>query len=462
MDRNYNKNSQKEPVEILLVEDDEIFAESLKSTLEDEGYIVTVVKNGKNAIELIEKKDFSLILSDINLPGKSGFEVLKAAKKVNKFSKVFLITGFGTIEKAVEAMKMGAEDFITKPFEVEELLLKIERIIEYKQKEELLEKFNKIHNEKSSFYGIVGKSKKMKEVFQIIEAASKSDANVLITGESGTGKELVANAIQALSDRKNKPFIKINCAAIPEHLLESELFGYEKGAFTGAIKSYKGKFLAANGGTIFLDEIGELSYNLQSKLLRVIEDKNITPLGSNKTYPVDVRIISATHQNLYKLIEENKFRSDLFYRLNVISIHIPPLRERKEDIPLLIEHFIRKFSEKYNKEIKISENFVMELLKKDYPGNVRELENIIHSHIVLNKDEIKDNNNSGKELLFGVFDITKPYNEVMSDFEKIYLSEVLKKCNYKKTLAAQVLQISRKNLWEKLKKYNLGSDVTEK
>ncbi len=459
MDEIYNKNSQKEKIDILLVEDDEIFSETLKDTLEDEGYNVTVVNNGKNAIELIDKKNFSIIISDINLPGKSGFDILKSAKKKNKYSKVFLITGYGSIEKAVEAMKIGAEDFITKPFDIDKLLIRIKKVIEYKQKEELLERFYKIYNEETSFCGIIGKSSTMKKVFQLIKASADSDANVLITGETGTGKELVANAIQMLSSRKNKPFIKLNCAAIPEHLLESELFGYEKGAFTGAIRNYQGKFLAANNGTIFLDEIGELSYNLQSKLLRVIEDKKITPLGSNKVFSVDVRIISATHQNLNKLIKEDKFRSDLYYRLNIITIHIPPLRERKDDIPLLIDHFLKKYSEKYNKEFKLSEDLVLDLMSRKYEGNVRELDNVIHSLMIIGKDkEIieKDINNISENLLFGMFDVTKPYNEVMSNFEKIYLSEVLKKCKNKKTLASQILQISRKNLWEKLKKYNLG------
>ncbi len=459
MDGIYNKNSQREKIEILLVEDDEIFSETLKDTLEDEGYSVTLVKNGRNAIELIDKKNFSIIISDINLPGKSGFDILKAAKEKDRFSKVFLITGYGTIEKAVDAMKLGAEDFTSKPFDIEKLLIKIKRVIEYKQKEELLEKFYKIYNEDISFCGIFGKSPKMKKVFQLIEASADSEANVLIIGETGTGKELVANAIQMLSSRKNKPFIKLNCAAIPEHLLESELFGHEKGAFTGAIKNYKGKFLAADKGTIFLDEIGELSYNLQSKLLRVIEDKNITPLGSNRVSSVDVRVISATHQDLNKLIKEEKFRSDLYYRLNIITIHIPPLRERKEDIPLLIDHFLKKYSEKYNKEFKLSEDLIMDLMSREYEGNVRELENVIHSLTVLGKDkEIieKDINKNSENLLFGMFDATKPYHEVMSNFEKIYLSEVLKQCKNKKTLASQILQISRKNLWEKLKKYNLG------
>ena len=453
MDRIYNKNPE-EKIEILLVEDDEIFSETLKDTLEDEGYIVTVVNNGKNAIELINKKDFSIIITDINLPGKSGFEILKTAKEKNKLTKVFLITGYGTIEKAVDAMKMGAEDFIAKPFDIEKLLIKIKRVIDYKQKEELLEKFYKIYNDETSFCGIIGNSPKIKKVFQLIEAAAKSDANVLIIGETGTGKELIANAIQMLSNRKNKPFIKLNCAAIPEHLLESELFGYEKGAFTGAIKNYQGKFLAANKGTIFLDEIGELSYNLQSKLLRVIEDKNITPLGSNKVYSVDVRIISATHQDLTKLIKEGKFRSDLYYRLNVITINVPPLRERKEDIPLLIDYFLKKYSEKYNKKFKISEELIMDLMNREYEGNVRELENIIHSMVILGNN--KDTSDNESNLLFGIFDITKPYNEVMGNFEKIYLSEVLKKCNNKKSLASQILQISRKNLWEKLKKYDIN------
>ncbi len=463
MDKIYNNNSKK--LEILLVEDDFIFAESLKDSLEDEGFNVTLVKNGSDAIKIIKNKTFPLIISDINLPKKSGIEILEEAKKRDKLTKVILITGYGSIEKAVEAMKKGAEDFITKPFNMEEFLLRIKKILKYREQEAQLELFSKIVNDKNIFYGIVGKSKVMQDIFYLIETIADSDANVLITGESGTGKELVANAIQMLSNRKDKPFIKINCAAIPENLIESELFGYEKGAFTGAIKSHRGKFLIADKGTLFLDEIGELPLHLQTKLLRVIEDKTITPLGSNKSFNVDVRIISATQQNLEKLIEQGKFRQDLYYRLKVVNIHIPPLRDRREDIPILIDYFIEKFSKKYNRKIKFTNRLINELISKDYPGNVRELENLVHSIIVVNKDkEIIDsthfspeNSNKGKEnYLFGVFDIFSPYHDVISKFEKIYLSKVLKACNNKKTLAAEILKISRKNLWEKLKKHNLG------
>ncbi len=463
MDKIHNNNSKK--LEILLVEDDFIFAESLKDSLEDEGFNITLVKNGSDAIKIIKNKTFPLIISDINLPKKSGIEILEEAKKRDKLTKVILITGYGSIEKAVEAMKKGAEDFITKPFNMEEFLLRIKKILKYREQEAQLELFSKIVYDKNIFYGIVGKSKVMEDIFYLIETIADSDANVLITGESGTGKELVANAIQMLSNRKDKPFIKINCAAIPENLIESELFGYEKGAFTGAIKSHRGKFLIADKGTLFLDEIGELPLHLQTKLLRVIEDKTITPLGSNKSFNVDVRIISATQQNLEKLIEQGKFRQDLYYRLKVVNIHIPPLRDRREDIPILIDYFIEKFSKKYNRKIKFTNRLINELISKDYPGNVRELENLVHSIIVVNKDrEIIDSthfslDNTTKEeesYLFGVFDIFSPYHDVISKFEKIYLSKVLKACNNKKTLAAEILKISRKNLWEKLKKHNLG------
>ncbi len=449
-----------ENLEILLVEDDPIFAEGLRDALEDENFKVTVINNGNAVHELIKNKSFPLIITDINLPGKSGEEILEIAKKIDPATKVVLITGFGSIESAVRAMKNGADDYITKPFDMEEFLIRIKKLIEYFKKDKQLQKYSSLYNDEDTFMGIVGRSKQMKTIFETIKAAADTDAPVLITGESGTGKELVANAIHNLSIRKNKPYIKINCAAIPENLLESELFGYEKGAFTGAIKSYEGKFLAANKGTIFLDEIGEMNYNLQSKLLRVIEEKKVMPIGSNKEKKFDVRIISATQKDLLKAIEGGEFRRDLYFRLNVVNIKLPPLRERKEDIPLLVNHFLKKYSLKYKKNFKISESLMGYILSKEYPGNVRELENFIHSLIVLNKDKdiIDDVNieHENIEKLFGIFDLTKPLNDVLNEFERIYLKEVLKKFNYKKSAIAQILGISRKNLWEKLKKYNLS------
>jgi len=461
MDKGENLNT-KERIEVLLVEDDEVFAEGLKDALEDENFDVTIVSNGNVAYELIKNKVFPIIISDINLPGKSGEEILELSKKRAKFTKVILITGYGSIESAVRAMKKGADDYITKPFDMEEFILRVKKLAEFYRKERELERITFLYRDENVFMGIVGKSKKMKIIFEMIKAAAETDAPVLITGESGTGKELVANAIQVLSPRKDKPYIKINCAAIPESLLESELFGYEKGAFTGANRRYEGKIIAADKGTLFLDEIGEMNYNLQSKLLRVIEEKKLMPIGSTKEKDFDVRIISATQKDLEEAIRKKEFRKDLYFRLKVIHIHLPPLKERKEDIPLLINYFIRKFSLKYNKNFKISDKLIKNLIKRDYPGNVRELENLIHSLIILNKNKelIEDNvdtvNFNEQEKLFGIFDLTKPYSEIINQFEKIYLQAILKKFDYKKGLVANIMQISRKNLWEKLKKHNIS------
>ncbi len=464
MDKNYDQDSAQGNLKLLLVEDDEIFALSLQDALLDEGFEVTLAMSGEKALELLDKQDFSLVISDVNLPGKSGMDVLRKVKEKANYCKFIMITAYGNVEKAVKTMKAGADDYITKPFEMEEFFIRVRKLLNFQAKERELAQIGSWLNNDTVFMGIVGKSQKMKEIIEVIRTIADSDCNVLITGESGTGKELVANAIQQLSSRKNRAYVKINCAAIPANLLESELFGYEKGAFTGAVKKYSGKILAADGGTLLLDEIGDMDLNLQSKMLRIIEEKKLTPLGSSKEIKFDIRIIAATQKDLEAAVADNTFRRDLFYRLNIVHIKLPNLAERREDIPLMIDFILRKYSLKLQRKLEMTDALITFLQARDYPGNVRELENIIYSLIVMNQGESRldesmigkiSKSNETQDHLFGLFDLNASYQEVISSFEKIYLSTVLARCQNKKNAAARQLQISRKNLWEKLKKHQI-------
>ncbi len=463
MDKIYNQNSNRQ-IEILLVEDDEIFAISMQDALLDEGYHTTLVKTAEEALSLLDERDFSLVISDVNLPGKSGLEVLKKVRSRENYCKFIMMTAYANVDNAVKTMKAGTDDYIAKPFAMEEFFLRIEKLLSFQAKEKELAEIGSLLESDNTFMGIVGKSSQMKELFEIVRTVADSDCNVLITGESGTGKELFANALQKLSSRRDGPYIKINCAAIPANLLESELFGYEKGAFTGAVKKYPGKILAADGGTLLLDEIGDLDLALQSKLLRVIEEKVLTPLGSSKEVKFDIRIIAATQKDLTAAVDANTFRRDLFFRLNIVHLKLPALNERREDIPLLVDFIIRKYGYKMQRKFSVSEKLMFLLQTRDYQGNVRELENIIYSIIVMSNDhetldETMLNNLAGNgksaQRLFGLFDLDAPYQEVIASFERIYLSNVLTLCQNKKSVAAQTLHISRKNLWEKLKKHHI-------
>jgi len=464
MDKNYDQDSEQGSLKLLLVEDDKIFALSLQDALLDEGFEVTLAMSGEKALELLDKQDFSLVVSDVNLPGKSGMDVLKKEREKDNYCKFIMMTAYGNVEKAVKTMKAGADDYITKPFEMEEFFIRVRKLLNFQAKERRLAQIGSWLNNDTVFMGIVGKSPKMKGIIEVIRTIADSDCNVLITGESGTGKELVANAIQQLSSRKNRAYVKINCAAIPANLLESELFGYEKGAFTGAVKKYPGKILAADGGTLLLDEIGDMDLSLQSKMLRVIEEKELTPLGSSKEIKFDIRIIAATQKDLEAAVADNTFRRDLFYRLNIVHIKLPNLAERREDIPLMIDFILRKYSLKLQRKLEMTDALITFLQARDYPGNVRELENIIYSLIVMSqgKDCLDEsmigkisNSDETQDYLFGLFDLNASYHEVISSFEKIYLSNVLARCQNKKNAAARQLQISRKNLWEKLKKHQV-------
>ncbi len=385
---------------LLIIDDEKSILDLLAVVFEKEGYSVQTALSATKALELIENEDFDLILTDIRLPEISGMEILRRVRNEKPHLPVVMITAYGTIKQAVEALKAGALDYIVKPFDVEELKIIVAQGLEKSrlQKENILLK--KELKEKYSFKNMIGKSKKMREIYSLIEKVAGIDSTVLITGESGTGKEIAARAIHFLSRRKEHPFISINCGALPENLLESELFGHAKGSFTGAFTTKKGMFEVAEKGTLFLDEVGEMSPWTQVKLLRAIQERKIRRVGGTEEIPVDVRIIAATNQDLKKKIEKGEFREDLFYRLNVISFEMPPLRKRKEDIPLLVHHFLQKYCQNMQKSMKRISPRVMKIFESyDWPGNVRELENLIERIVAIEERETITEESLPEELV---------------------------------------------------------------
>ncbi|ACI21996.1 MULTISPECIES: sigma-54-dependent transcriptional regulator [Thermodesulfovibrio] len=447
---------------IIIVEDDPAMRLGMNHFLRAYGYEATSCDDGAKALSILDSEIFDIAIVDLKLPGVDGLTLLKHIKTISPQTGVIIITAFAEVKTAVQAIKDGAFDYIAKPFTNEELLLVIERFLKFRTLEKEVKYLSELVKKKDEFEGIVSTSSVMKEIFDKIDAVAKTDVPVLIQGESGTGKELIANAIQKQSLRKEKPYIKINCAAIPETLFESELFGYEKGAFTGATETKKGKFELANGGTIFFDEIGDMPLSLQAKLLRVIEDGIVYRLGGKEPIKINVRCIYATSKNLKELIKAEKFREDLFYRINVMPIAIPPLKERKEDIPVLIEKFLKIFSEKYGKQnITISPSAYEALLSYDYPGNVRELKHAIERALLLSKDGVIDIKHLPEEFSplssfqKKCFISNFSLKECIENFEKNLIIKALQECGWKKTEAAKKLGISRKALWEKIKFYGI-------
>ncbi len=426
--------------------------------LSQQGYRVSLCVDGREGMEAIKKGNYDLVVTDIRLPHCDGFEILRTVKSLYPDKGVILITAYADIKDAVQAIKDGAFDYIAKPFSNEELLITIDRFFKFQSLENEVTLLRERLKTRESFADIIGASPAMKTVFDRISSVANTDVPVLIEGESGTGKELVANAIHNLSYRKDKPFVKINCAAIPEHLFESELFGHEKGAFTGATQMRKGKFEYASSGTIFFDEIGDIPLHLQPKLLRVIEDNCITRLGSNTTITVDVRTIYATSKNLKELVQEGKFREELYYRINVVPIYIPPLRKRKEDIPYLIDHFLSYFREKFNKDVRLSQQAYHALLNYHWPGNVRELKHAIERAVVLCRDGTIGIEDIPEEVAgFGAPCLSDELTleERLRCFEREIIHRALQESGGKKTEAAKRLGISRKVLWKKMKDYGI-------
>jgi two-component system response regulator AtoC len=443
-------------VKILVVDDETIVRESLSDWLKDVGYQVFTAENGHKALEMIEKEMPGIMIADLVMPGMDGIELMKKAKALQPKIEVIIITAYASIPTAITAMKEGAYDYIEKPFCPERAEFLVEKLAEHQELvEENLYLRQKLED-RYRFENIIAKSSKMQRVIEVIKVVAKSNATVLITGESGTGKELVARAIHAQSHRRTKPFVAVSCAALPESLLESELFGHEKGAFTGAHAQKKGKFEFANGGTLFLDEVGEMSANIQVHLLRVLEEKEFTRVGGNEPIKVDVRVLSATNKNLRKALEKQEFREDLYYRLNVVNIELPPLRERREDVPLLAEHFLHKFAMENEKEITGFSPEVMELvLDYDWPGNVRELENAIERAVILAQDSLITVADLPQENLSPAYSTTPRKN--LKEVEKGHILNILRETSENYSEAARILGISRMTLYNKAKEY--GFDV---
>ena len=443
-------------VKVLIVDDEAIVRDALSDWLKDIGYQIFTAENGHKALEVIEKEKPGIMIADLVMPGMDGIELMKRAKAQQPNIEVIIITAYASIPTAITAMKEGAYDYIEKPFCPERAELLVKKLAEHQELvEENLSLRQKLED-RYRFENIIAKSSKMQRVIEVIKVVAKSNATVLITGDSGTGKELVARAIHSQSHRRNKPFVAVSCAALPESLLESELFGHEKGSFTGAYAQKKGKFEFANGGTLFLDEVGEMSANIQVHLLRVLEEKEFTRVGGNEPVRVDVRVISATNKDLRKAIEKQEFREDLYYRLNVVNIELPPLRERKEDVPLLAEHFLHKFAMENQKEITGFSPEAMELvLDYDWPGNVRELENVIERAVILAKDSIITIADLPQENLSPARLASTGKN--LKEIERNHVLNILRETGENYSEAARILGISRMTLYNKAKEY--GFDV---
>jgi DNA-binding NtrC family response regulator len=453
-----------EKARILLAEDEKTQRDLLEGFLKKEGFSVDAVANGREALQKLEGNLFDVVLIDYKMPELDGLQTLMEIRKRYVDLPVVMMTAYGTVETAVASMKQGAFDYLTKPIDLEELLIILQKVIErsslIRENRELKTRLQ----ERYTFANIVCGSPKMEEVLGLVARVAPSQATVLVLGESGTGKELIANAIHYASPRSGKPLIKVSCSAFPETLLESELFGHEKGAFTGAAQRRTGRFEEADGGTIFLDEIGDLSPGIQVKFLRILQEKEFQRLGSNLNLRTDVRVITATHRNLEEAIRKGLFREDLYYRLNVISIPLPPLRERREDIPLLIDHFLKKYSKENQKSIvDISKEARALLLRYPYPGNVRELENIIERAVVLCRREIITVQDLPFHLQEGQSEAPafaqkdKSLPESLEEIEKDLIVKALHQHQWVQTKAAESLRISERVLRYKMKKYKIRS-----
>jgi DNA-binding NtrC family response regulator len=447
---------------IVIVEDEAPMCELLTSFFTDRGYIVDAVQNGEEALSRIEDKDCALVITDIKLPGMSGLELLARIQVDSPEVAVIIMTAFSSISSAVEAMKLGAEDYIAKPFQLDELAITVEKAVERRNLRREIKVLRDEVRNRYNFSNIVGRSKPMQQLFEVIKrVAARKDSSALIIGSTGTGKELVARAIHYNSDRRNAPFVPINCSAIPETLLESELFGHQKGAFTGAHETRRGLIEEAQGGTLFLDEINTLSQNLQVKLLRVLQERVVRKVGGRENIPIDIRLVSASNQNLEEAVKNGEFRQDLYYRLNVVPIFIPDLKDRREDIPLLVHHFLEKFAQQHGEQCRRFSNEAMRVLMTHvWPGNVRELENAIEHALTMGSGDILM-----PEDLPG--SVTRPERDLveeaalddasLADVERRYILRVLEKTGGHQIRTAEVLGIDRRTLYRRLKQYGYAS-----
>lgn len=449
---------------ILIIDDEKSILDLLKVVFKKEGYQVATVLSASKALELIKEENFDLVLSDIKLPEMNGLEILKLIKEKNPELPVVMMTAYGTIKQAVEALKAGALDYVLKPFDVEELKIVVAHGLEKRRLKEENIQLKKELEDKYKFENMVGKSKKMKEVYRLIEKVASIDSTVLISGESGTGKEMAARAIHFLSRRRDFSFVSINCGALPENLLESELFGHTKGAFTGAVAEKKGMFEMAQQGTLFLDEVSEMSAWTQVKVLRALQERKIRRVGGTEEIDVDVRIIAATNQDLRKKTEEGRFREDLFYRLNVISFEMPPLRKRKEDLPLLVSHFLQKYCHQMGRKMKRIAPEVMQVFESyPWPGNVRELENVIERIVAIEERGTITEDSLPAELLHPHQEpdhkfMFKPgfnLNEHLEDIARSYVRQALEATSGNLKQASSLLGINYRSLRYLIEKYNL-------
>ncbi len=455
---------------LLIVDDEESIREFLEIMLKKEGYEITCAEDGAKAIEALSKKNFHMVISDLQMPNVTGIELLKHVKDNYPDTVFMMITAFGTTENAVEAMKMGAYDYLTKPFKLDEVRLNIQNALRSNTLELENRSLKKELVKEYSFANLVGNAPAMHKVYDLIKRVSGTSSNVLVTGDSGTGKEMVAKAIHYNGPLKDKPFISVNCGAIPENLMESEMFGHKKGSFTGAVVDKAGLFEAADGGTLFLDEVGELPLTIQVKLLRAIQERMIRRVGATDDLKVDVRIIAATNRDLLKMVNDGTFRQDLYYRLNVIDIKTPSLKDRKEDIPLLVHHFLKKYNERLTKTVVGISDEAMEVLKKyDYPGNVRELENIIERTVALEggatilPESLPPfvNTPAGRKLASSneiqVTEAGVDLDKIIGQIEKELIIKAVHQANGVKKRAAKLLNITFRSMRYRVEKYNLGS-----
>ncbi len=443
---------------ILIADDEKPIRDSLKMILDEEGYSTEVVADGEEALQKIKEQNFDVVITDIKMPKMEGIQVLEEASKISPETFFIIMTAYASVKTAIDALRQGAYDYLIKPVEFDDVIVRVKRLLDYKKLALENKSLRQRVSADAGFTNLIGKSEAMKKVFDIVGFVAPTNSNVLIMGKSGTGKELVAKAIHYNSKRKDKIFLPINCGAISENLIESELFGHKKGAFTGAADDKMGLFKVADGGTLFLDEIGELPLNLQVKLLRAIEDREFIPVGGVKSVSTDVRIIAATNQNLFEKTKTNEFREDLFYRLNVVEIKLPTLNERKDDIPLLVNHFIEKYCNEMGKRIIGVDNETMKLLiSHDWRGGVRELENIIERAIIFcNKDVLSVDNLSdyvrGEATMHGYPDSLK---DALRSFEYEHILKTIKKYEYNKEEAAKALEIGLSSLYRKMDELNI-------
>jgi len=460
-------------MKVLVVDDEESITRTLRDDLQAAGHAVDVCHDGEDGLEILKAGDirYDCMVTDLRLPGMHGMDLLEHAQEQNPELEVIVITGHSTVDSAVEAMKKGAFDYLQKPFMNDEVIMILERIDEFKQLRDTSKKYDALKGDQKQYERLVGQGEAMREVFQTIETLSDSEVTVLLQGESGTGKELVAEAIHEKSPRSDGPLVKFSCAGFPESLIDAELFGHEKGAFTGAVESHEGRFQRADGGTIFLDDIDDMELDTQTKFLRVLQEKEIDKLGGEETIPVDIRVITSSKVDLQERVDEGLFREDLYYRLNVVNLYIPPLRNRREDIPLLAQHFLEMYDD--NKGCSIAEETLNKMQQYDWPGNVRELENAVQRAIALAgpDDELEktylvpENGDAGSATeerpaagaRDAAFNPEDP--DSLDDFidrqRKQYVRRVLEQVDGERKQAADLLGVSRKTLWKYIKKYDL-------